>query len=73
LKTLHDPFLKQTLMLAVDGTEPSELRKIMRVSLDSTMEREEQLPACLRVGRRLLAHHRHSRRRARPDSGDAAS
>jgi chemotaxis protein MotA len=31
-------------MLAVDGTDPSELRKIMRVSLDSTMEREEQLP-----------------------------
>ena len=44
LKTLHDPFLKRALMLAVDGTDPSELRKIMRVSLDSTMEREEQLP-----------------------------
>src|SRR5579859_682947 len=43
LKTLHDPFLRRALMLAVDGTEPSELRKIMQVSLDSTMEREEQL------------------------------
>ena len=32
-------------MLAVDGTEPTELRKIMRVSLDSTTENEEQLPA----------------------------
>jgi len=47
LKTLHDPFLKRALMLAVDGTDPSELRKIMRVSLDSTMEREEQLPMVL--------------------------
>src|ERR1017187_3774431 len=42
LQTIQDPFLKQPLMLAFDGTEPSELRKIMRVSLDSTMEREER-------------------------------
>jgi len=45
LKTIKDPFLKQALMLAVDGTEPNELRKIMCVSLDSTMENEERLPA----------------------------
>jgi chemotaxis protein MotA len=44
LQTIHDPFLKQSLMLAVDGTEPTELRKIMRVSLDSTMESDERLP-----------------------------
>jgi chemotaxis protein MotA len=44
LGTIQDPFLKRSLMLAVDGTEPAELRKIMRVSLDSAMEREEQLP-----------------------------
>ena len=43
-QTIEDPYLRQSLMLAVDGTEPNELRKIMRVSLDSTMEREEQLP-----------------------------
>ena len=45
LETIQDPFLKQTLMLAVDGTEPAELRKIMRVSLDSITEDEERLPA----------------------------
>ena len=45
LKTIEDPFMRQTLMLAVDGTEPAELRKIMHVSLDSLLEREEQLPA----------------------------
>jgi len=45
LESIQDPFLKQTLMLAVDGTEPAELRKIMRVSLDSTTEDEERLPA----------------------------
>jgi chemotaxis protein MotA len=44
LKSIEDPFLLQSLMLAVDGTEPTELRKIMRVSLDSTIDREEQLP-----------------------------
>jgi chemotaxis protein MotA len=44
LKMVQDPFLKRSLMLAVDGTEPAELRKIMRVSLDSAMDSEEQLP-----------------------------
>ena len=45
LQTIQDPFLKQTLMLAVDGTEPAELRKIMRVILDSSIEDDERLPA----------------------------
>ena len=31
-------------MLAVDGTEPAELRKIMRVALDCASEREDRLP-----------------------------
>ncbi|MGH9607698.1 MAG: flagellar motor protein [Terracidiphilus sp.] len=44
LKTIQDPFLKQTVMLAVDGTEPADLRKIMRVSLDSINDQEERLP-----------------------------
>src|SRR5579862_4189778 len=47
LQTIQDPFLKQTVMLAVDGTEPSDLRKIMQVSLESTTESEERLPAVL--------------------------
>jgi chemotaxis protein MotA len=45
MQTLQDPFLKQALMLAVDGTEPTELRNIMRVSMDCTAESEERLPA----------------------------
>jgi chemotaxis protein MotA len=45
LQTIQDPFLKQTVMLAVDGTEPTDLRKIMQVSLDSMTESEERLPA----------------------------
>ena len=44
LPAIKDPFLRQSLMLAVDGTEPSELRKIMRVALDCATEREERLP-----------------------------
>jgi chemotaxis protein MotA len=44
MQTIQDPFLKQALMLAVDGTEPSELRNIMRVSLDSISEGEERQP-----------------------------
>jgi chemotaxis protein MotA len=45
LRSIQDPFLKQTLMLAVDGTEPGDLRKIMRVTLDSITEDEERQPA----------------------------
>jgi chemotaxis protein MotA len=45
LQTIHDPFLRQSVMLAVDGTEPAELRKIMQVVLDSATENEERLPA----------------------------
>jgi chemotaxis protein MotA len=45
LQSIENPFLKQALMLAVDGTEPTELRNIMRVSLDCTAESEERLPA----------------------------
>ena len=45
LKAIADPFLKQTLMLAVDGAEPSDLRNIMRVNMESLGEQEERLPA----------------------------
>ncbi len=45
LATIQDPFLKQSVMLAVDGTEPSELRKIMRVNLEAMSEHEERMPS----------------------------
>ena len=45
LQAIEDPFLRQALMLAVDGTEPGDLRRIMHVSLDSSTEGEERLPA----------------------------
>lgn len=41
LESIDDPFMKKALMLAVDGTEPQELRKIMEVGLDNTAESEE--------------------------------
>jgi chemotaxis protein MotA len=44
LASVSDPFLKQALMLAVDGTEPSEVRKIMRMELDNKAEYEEKIP-----------------------------
>ncbi len=45
LKNIHDPFLKQALMLAVDGTESSEVRKIMQLELENKSEIEEKIPA----------------------------
>lgn len=44
LNQIEDPFLKKSLMLAVDGTEPQELRKIMELELDNQAEYEEQVP-----------------------------
>jgi chemotaxis protein MotA len=45
LAKIEDPFLKQALMLAVDGTEPNEVRKIMQLELDNKSEIEEKIPA----------------------------
>lgn len=45
LSSIHDPFLKQAVMLAVDGTPTNELRKIMQLQLDNLTEHEESIPA----------------------------
>ena len=44
LPTIADPFLRKSLMLAVDGTEPQELRKMMQLELDNQAEYEENIP-----------------------------
>jgi len=43
LEKISDPFLKKTLMLAVDGTEPQELRKMMELELDNQAEHSEKI------------------------------
>lgn len=44
LANISDAFLKRSLMLAVDGTEPQELRKIMELDLDNQAEEEDKVP-----------------------------
>jgi len=44
LSEVQDPFMKKVLTLAVDGTEPQELRKIAELELDNELEREERFP-----------------------------
>lgn len=44
IEKIRDSFLKKSLMLAVDGTEPAELRKIMEFELDNESERSENIP-----------------------------
>ncbi len=44
LEKISDVFLKKALMLAVDGTEPQELRKIIELELDNLAEHEEKFP-----------------------------
>ena len=43
LEKINDSFLKKALMLAVDGTEPQDLRNIMELELDNQYERKERL------------------------------
>lgn len=44
LNSIEDPFFRQALMLAIDGTEPNEVRKIMQMELDNKSEMEEKIP-----------------------------
>src|SRR5579863_2407863 len=44
LEKIQNPFLKKSLMLAIDGTEPEELRKIMELEMDNHSEQEEKAP-----------------------------
>jgi chemotaxis protein MotA len=43
LPAISDPFTRRALMLAVDGTESTELRAIMQLELDATAEAEDEL------------------------------
>lgn len=44
IDTIQKPFLRRALMLAIDGTESQELRKIMELELDNKEEQEEKIP-----------------------------
>jgi chemotaxis protein MotA len=44
LDKMDDPFLKKSLMLAIDGTDPQELRKMMELEMDNQAEHEEKIP-----------------------------
>ena len=43
LNEINDPFLKKALMLAVDGTDPQELRKMMELDLDNQMDHSDKV------------------------------
>jgi chemotaxis protein MotA len=44
LAHIDNPFMRKSLMLAVDGTEPLELRKMMQLELDNQAEYEDNIP-----------------------------
>jgi chemotaxis protein MotA len=44
LEKVQNPFLKKSLMLAIDGTEPQELRKMMELEMTNQSEQEEKAP-----------------------------
>ena len=45
IKSVREPFLRQALTLAVDGSEPAELRKIMSLTQDARADGEDRVPA----------------------------
>jgi chemotaxis protein MotA len=44
LSHVKDSFLRQALMLAIDGTEPAAVRQIMQLELENDAEFEERVP-----------------------------
>jgi chemotaxis protein MotA len=44
LDSIQSPFMKKSLMLAVDGTEPEELRKMMEMEMEKQFEHEDNIP-----------------------------
>jgi chemotaxis protein MotA len=44
LEKVRDPFMKKVLMLAIDGTNSSELRSMIELELDSQAEAAERIP-----------------------------
>jgi chemotaxis protein MotA len=44
LPTIEEPFMHRAFMMAVDGTDPQELRQIMELQLDSKEEQDEKIP-----------------------------
>jgi chemotaxis protein MotA len=44
LQRIHDPFLRESLMLAIDGVNATDLRKMMELQLDYRGEKDERIP-----------------------------
>ena len=44
LGKIQDPFLKESLMLAIDGVNATDLRKMMELQLDYQGEKDERIP-----------------------------
>lgn len=44
LNKIHDPFLRESLMLAVDGVSAGDLRRMMELQLDYRAEKDERVP-----------------------------
>ena len=44
LAKIQDPFLKDSLMLAIDGVNATDLRKMMELQLDYEGEKDERIP-----------------------------
>ena len=44
LSKIEDPFLRESLMLAIDGASVDDLRKMMELQLDYRAEKDERIP-----------------------------
>src|ERR1700692_4749354 len=44
LESVENPFMRKSMMLGVDGTEPGELRKMMEMEMEKQFEHEDNIP-----------------------------
>jgi chemotaxis protein MotA len=44
LAKIQDPFLRESLMLAIDGVSPADLRKMMELQIDYRGEKDDRIP-----------------------------
>jgi flagellar motor component MotA len=67
LNKIQDPFLRESLMLAIDGVKPADLRRMMELQLDYRGEKDDRFPKVFEPGsdpgNAAPAGHQRSRQR----------
>ena len=72
LAKISDPFLKESVMVAIDGVKAADLRKMMELQLEYRGEKDERIPKVFEAAAGFCAYDRHHWSGSRPHSSHAA-